>query len=956
MFTQLGTAVRVVQIRGALAQEAAVVHVDPSLQISGNNILTFLGSTPTIMSDIPSHVKLPEDLVYRSYITLQVGKIVAIFKTLVLTGSYPHSQPDSLHPTGPLTSVVWLTPSTKEEIEDVRFTVFALIVEIQECLLRKDHRLSVQQDERAMSSLTVSLLNLGMAQESLTIAQCTVDLYKILVKADEDVYSPYLAFALRNLSASFAQSGDLVNAYKAITEAVTLARRVAASQPTFEAQSQLARLVCYSAYVGRLNEDTTNALQDAEEAVQLYIRLFGKATSTLKAEVGVVEKTWGSTVMTFEGTHAYEFADALKELHYNLSSTIRKDESVNAGIMALELYSTLGQRHNSDCFSVAIASLCLSLASDDFRDVISIAEALSYLEQSVCHYESLGQSTGVVPKNLFLALAKEAALLSQLERFDDAYAVCRKTANMLHDYIDDQCLRVQSLRLLTQNLFDSKHHAEAAVTGEHLLVTFQPILSVCEVVDIREYVSTSFIWIGDYSKAVQVAEMSVTSCRALVLQGLQHPVYLARSLLRLACAFSWKKDYNRAFDEGHTALEMYKSLIAENVGFLTSYKHALELNMCIVRDAPMEFRSLQRSREVVQHCRALVKQFPNEQALFVQCIRDHALLLESFDLIADSNSAIEEVLSWFEQHPAQDVELATLHCDCLIASGRFQRLQGCFDRALCHYEKIIEIGNPFVHDYSVAYNVLWAKVRKSEALYYTGQNFQALGETQDCLKFAFEHGLEKVPAYTSCLKVASLIHRCSGRVDHALPIIRRSIVLDKTYSRTPSHRILSDLLADAGVDVEALGIAQEAIEATKESSLSSLPQVKQWHAEAQYSLAIRLFFNKELAQARKFLRQVRSFYEHHSNARNLWFVNLAITLRAEGLVECALGQHQEGIAARTQLNELRKRLRFVFPSLADLVEVGLSREMNFATWRNLSTKYRLTCGHQDEESTCQKEM
>jgi len=222
-----------------------------------------------------------------------------------------------------------------------------------------------------------------------------------------------------------------------------------------------------------------------------------------------------------------------------------------------------------------------------------------------------------------------------------------------------------------------------------------------------------------------------------------------------------------------------------------------------------------------------------------------------------------------------------------------------------------------------------------------------LDEIDISLNFSSEHDLEKGLSYTFCLDTISRLYRCAGRLDDALIIIRRLIALQD--AGTPSSWVLSDILADAGQEAEALTFAHLAIRETEKWKNSSYILEKECHVLAQYSLALRLFTIGDFSEAQEMLVQVRSFYQEHSKARNIWFINLAITLWALGHLECVSGQHEEGIASRTDLNELRKRLRLVFPSLVDLVEVGLNREKNFPAWKNLLKKYNFSCGHNDED-------
>jgi len=931
----------VVQLRGAVVQGFAAIHRQQiPLRVSVEDVMAFMGSNPGMLSNLPPHIKLPERVVYRSYITLQVGKIDTLFKALVSRGSYPIEEPDSLH-LQLFRPVTWLEPSTDEEIEDVQSDVVALTVKIQESLNHRDDRPSIQRGAQAMSRLSSWLSNLGMDQESLTIVQFPVDLYRTLNRTNEDVYGPHLAHALCNMSHYYVKTGNVVEAYKVITEAVTLGRQLADTSPTFEAQMELARLVSYSAYVGGWNEDWTNALKDAEEAVQSYRLLIGNP----KAEVWIAE----GLQMTLEGSHVYVYAHALGQLHFSLSMTTRHDESVKAAVQALEIYKGLEQRMSNGFLSAKIAYLYHSLASHKFREIVPVDQALVYAQESVQYYQKILQNTGVVPDVLPFALGSEVRLLSSLERFDEAYEVCQRLERMIQIQIDSQQLRARSLLQLAIILLNSKRYAEAALIGEQLLSMYRSLLSDEELENAYWNTSFAFSSMGDYSKSISVAEASVSHWRMLALQNPKYLQHIAKSVVSLSYTYFSAKDYARAFKEGGEALKLYSRLISEDATPLRDYMDALGLNMEIAREAKAELESVERSRLVVQYSRALVEQFPDEHLLLIRLIHNHADILKDLDHLADANAAISEGLQWFDDHPAQDSESAELHIFYLFTSARFSRLQGHLDRALSLLDKTSAIGQPFLDAYSVATKILWAMAENLFALYLMNRISIACNEIDVCLDFASEHNLETHVAYIWCLDLASRIYRCDSRIDSALPIIRRSVVLSRTCATLSFSWILSDILADAGLEAEAIDAAHAAVQEWVEFKDSSNILFKECHVQAQYSLAVRLFATGELAQAQELLVQIRSFYQEHSKARNIWLINLAITLWALGNLECASGRHEEGIGARTELNKLRKRLRLVFPSLADLVEVGLKRERKFAAWKRLFEKYTLLCGHQDED-------
>ena len=702
---EIQTTTTTAQVRSAVADGFARAHEHASPhRVSDQNTLAFLGSAPVILSTLPPRVQLSEHLVYRSYITVQVSKIDTLFKALAFRGSYPIEEPDSFH-LEPFLSFVWLKPSTDEEVEDVQTDIFTLILKTQESLKTRDNQPSIQRGADAMHKLSVWLSNLGMDQESLTIAHCAVDLYRTLNKTNEDVYGPRLAHALYLMSCSYVSTRNVIEAYKAITEAVTLGRRLADASPTFEAQIQLAGLVSYSGFVGRRNGDWTSALKDAEEAVQSYQGLIGNPELMLRAEVGIAE----GLQMTLEGTHVCNYADALNELHYNLLETTRDNESVNAGVQALELYRVLEQKHNHGDFGADIADLCSSLAND-FREIVTDDQALLYAQESIQHYEMMLRNTGVVPVKLPSALGFEIKLLSRLERFDEAYGVCRKLARMIQIQMHDQHLRARSFLQLIYNLFDSRHYDEAVLIVESWSTMHPSLFSdQLPIFEAYNHTSSAFARIGDYSKPLQVAEASVSHWRKLALQSKKYLQYVAMSVHLLTRTYFRAKDYERAFKEGGEALKLYSGLISEDATLLADYIDALELNTAIARNAKMELESLERSRLVVQYSRALVKQFPDEYLFLIHCIQDCAILLEGFDHLADASVAISEALDWFDDHPALNSESAELHTNCLIDSARFLRLQGYPDRARSLYEKTSVIGQPFLDADSVAENILWAK-------------------------------------------------------------------------------------------------------------------------------------------------------------------------------------------------------------------------------------------------------
>jgi len=951
MFTQLKTTAGIVQIRGDMADGLTTVRREiATIRMSDEKITAFLGSTPAILSTLPPNIKLSENLIFKSYVRLHVGKIDEVIKHLASTQSYPVEEPWPLAPRLP---TVISEPYTQEEIEDLQDDVTAQLITIREHLKTKHNQLSILRGAWAMIKLSIGLRHLRMFEESVIIGLHAVDLYRTLAKVHPDVYTSHLIQALYSLSASFVSVGPvgLENAYQIIQECVTHSRRLATSTPTSEAQFEVASLVSYSAYVARLNGDGENALRDAEESTQTLQRLTGNAKVALSAEV-LLERIRGRVVMTYAETHIHDFAHALKELHCNLSDTERKEQAAEAGIMSLELFRTLTRRHNHLKMHFRVAEIALSLSKKKFRQVISLAQALSYAEESVKSFEYIYGIIGVPPENLIISLATNGEVLCELERFDEAYVIYQRIADVIPGFRDNPGLCAHSLQLLVQGLYWCMRYEEAAKTGEHLVATYRPLLSQHELAITHSCISASFLCAGHYIEGIQAAEETVSICRALALQAEKYTRDIGDSLLLLARGLFYTNDYRRAVNTCNEASKLYSVLVVNHPDALGDCKGALQLNMQICLLAEMDSIVLEASQEAIQQCIALLHQFPAQEAFLIDLIIVYANLSIGFDRLSDGTAAIEKTLSWFADHPARDPKSVELHIECLRISGLLLDVQGYPDRAFRRYAEVIKVASSFISDCSVARQVLRSKIRNCADLHAVGQTSLAMLEIDDCLSFAHEHKLEKDPGYSFCLDVASRIYRSSGRGEDILTILegRVSLTPDIGFGQVGlSPWILSDLLSDAGREAEALQVAQNAVQRAKEKIKAPFRiSDQQLFKEAQYSLAQRLFANNDLSQAQKLLVEARNFYVYHAQTRNMWFVNLAIILWAEGILKCASSRHEEGIIARTKLDELQKRLRLAFPSLNELVDLALNRERNFASWKNILHKFNLTCGHQEE--------
>ena len=113
------------------------------------------------------------------------------------------------------------------------------------------------------------------------------------------------------------------------------------------------------------------------------------------------------------------------------------------------------------------------------------------------------------------------------------------------------------------------------------------------------------------------------------------------------------------------------------------------------------------------------------------------------------------------------------------------------------------------------------------------------------------------------------------------------------------------------------------------------------------NLSLRLLANGTPLIGLDHVAEVKEFYRKRLEKRNADHIRHAVAARTHAIFHCALGRHDEGIALKTEFMELRKRLKLVFPSLADLVDIHWAGEIARQSWVSILSK--LECHHQDQD-------
>ncbi|KAF9552835.1 hypothetical protein CPC08DRAFT_257606 [Agrocybe pediades] len=269
--TQLGTAVAIGELRGAVSEVSTTTRQLFALQISDENVREFMGSTRAVLSTLPPGVMLSEDLVFKLYIRSHIGKIDDILKNLASKQSCALERPNNRH-TRPLTICSPLPPQTPGAIEYVRGSTITELVRLQQVLLNAEEGvISKQEVAWVLTSLAVDLYRLRMHSESLILCTWSVDLYRTLSISDRNAYAPRLVLALFNLALMSYRTGDFAQANATRTECLSVLKTCA---PPFATETLTARALSESAYFRRaIGEHSSASLQDTEASVAMWERL-----------------------------------------------------------------------------------------------------------------------------------------------------------------------------------------------------------------------------------------------------------------------------------------------------------------------------------------------------------------------------------------------------------------------------------------------------------------------------------------------------------------------------------------------------------------------------------------------------------------------------------------------------------------------------------------------------------
>ncbi|KAF4609890.1 hypothetical protein D9613_010389 [Agrocybe pediades] len=469
--TQLGTAVAIGEMKGAVSEGfSATTRQLSALQVSNENVLSFMGSARTILSTLPPGVMLPEDLVFKLYVRGHVGKIDDILKNLASKQSYAVEEPNRRH-SKLLTIYSSLQLRTTEAIEYRRDNTVTKLIRVQQRLLNVEAGGNpIQEGALALNALSLDLQELEMYSESLTLSTWSVDLYKTLSKSHRDVYAPHLALALFNHTSFSYNTGDFAQAMAMTTECLSLLKTCA---PTFATEVLTARVLSESAYFCcAIGEHSFASLQDAENSVAMFERLGVDQTAVIGPQQGGYYARFGLQ-LTGGDKAILDYAGALNVQLVYLYNSERYQEALDVGEKALRLFRALGQCYKHVHMQSEVATLCLFLCHDVFRDVIPLSSALKYAQEAVQIWEEVPGPTAAEEEHILDSLAMQTKILVEIGRPSDALTVFQKLSRRVRTMATNQRMYIHKMQDLASTLANYGHCAEAATASRTIVEIYR---------------------------------------------------------------------------------------------------------------------------------------------------------------------------------------------------------------------------------------------------------------------------------------------------------------------------------------------------------------------------------------------------------------------------------------------------------------------------------------------------
>ncbi|PPQ89815.1 hypothetical protein CVT25_007516 [Psilocybe cyanescens] len=936
-------------------------------RVPNENLIAFVGYNQRTLCKLPPDVTA--ELISDTYLRLQIDAInhslAGLSSCLTEVSSEPY--------------LCSHEPAVLADLSSDRNVfkqgVISQTLEIQACLRSDSSTLSIRAGTRSMIDLSFRLYSLDMYDETASMGLCALNLCQTLVKTTPTEYLPHLVCGLQRLSYLYISIEDDKKAKVSIEEAISISRHLQMSLGSQEVKSQLGEALRTLAYVLDLEGDYAMSLEAAQESVRAYEEvviqdhiLNGDTSTPFHPSSN---KDQSQTLSTFSDKTICDYSKALQQLSFSLQGIKQPEDAVQADMKALNilLHSRL---FFTDSVEVDIAALLYRLSHQQFHAIIKLEQALVYSQQAIDIYQSLcekDKQKHVV--SLCHALYEKANTLGKLEQYDEALAIWKETSDLAKDIIDDQVFRADALNRLSSSYHKLKRHDEAATIRTESLMIYQTALTSTSDKIARGYynLGVDLHFAGRFLEAIEALQVAIERYRALAFNNPdRYTKNIAETLTQLALNLVYSNRHEEAFNDGYESLKLHAIMIDKNPSVMPEYIIALRVNFLVAETAESEYKCLERAHHGLVYSRGLAKRFPEEcNLLLMDALLSQTDVFYRFDRLSEASTTIKEALCWLERNLSQNSkEVAEQYMHCLIAYSSIVHNQGYTRKRSELLEKSIEVGKSHSSCPHITDLLIESVHRRAETLGWMGLYAEAVKASVECEILARQNGLRNIVGLIGCLCVCCIASRDIGKPAKAIIFIEEALKLCHTdeleeaaKKKSMAYLLeskclynLSECLADIGQEPDALVHAKTSLDATLKlrNKHPTLPwsEIEPSYIEALHTLSMRLAANDDLRGALETIVEIRNYYEKCVKHMSGVSISLAHALYAEGILYCAVGRHDEGIATRTKWQELQSHLDITLPELAAQTRLQMAKEKTYPSMIALLAKLNIRCGHQQE--------
>jgi len=635
-------------------------------------------------------------------------------------------------------------------------------------------------------------------------------------------------------------------------------------------------------------------------------------------------------------------------------------DAVKIDLRALQTFRIISPSYPNSSIQAGIAEILARLAGQDFRSFVTLEEAYSYSKESETIYRRcFEQNSKKYGKLLCNVLWEQANILGSLNREEDALKLWQEMSNIARAVIKDHIYVARALCRLSQSFRCLNIHDQAASTLSESVKNYHVVLKTPSHTEATAYyeLAVDLHFAGHQDQAAQVAENAVTQYRTLAFRDAhQYLKKLARSLNLLATILIHAEQYERALTEAYEAVKLLETLVQTDSSLLSEYLRALRLNLTAAELLNDAKRSIQRSEYIVGLYRELVKGFPDQEWNLADAMALHSHILAMHDRLPEAIRCNQEAIEWYQSHPAKDIDSAARYLLCLIEQGTSWDKSGHSERALDLVQQAVVVGKPYSFDSpTVASYTVGAMCHAGHLMCELGHYDDAVVTSLDALDFARKVTLDNIVNLVRSLQVAARSHKLCKKPEKVIEFMRDAIEIhqnDKMISISKTIKFnlitlpqclvaLSGGLADTGDETGALVHAREAVSAALKLKTEPVPPwfaVEETYMLTLLNLSLRLLATGTPSISLDHVAEVKEFYRKRLKKRNTHHIIYASVIRIHAIFHCALGRHDEGIALKTEFVELRKRLKLIFPSLANLVDIAWAGEIARQSWVSILSK------------------